>query len=644
MAAGSALIISSPMLLTLLFGTGLSGLGLIVLIFLLRFVTRSNKTDLSGFLEVQRADEPQLFHMIDQIARRVGTSKPKKLYLSAEVNASVFYDSNFWSMFLPVKKNLQIGLGLLNSVSKSELTAILAHEFGHFSQKTMKVGSYVYQVNHIIFKLLNNDTSYHQIVQRWARVRYFSLFVFIAVRITQGIQWILAKLYPVVNKNFLGLSREMEFQADEIAARIAGSEPMRDALLRLPFAEYALNYTLHFYEGKIADRLKSENLYRDQEDVMTYIAGTNNYPVTNGLPKIPIEDENRFDQSKLTVKNPWSSHPQTKERIDRLEMLNIPAGQEKDERANAIFSDIDRVQRTLTTVLFDRVQYEGEVTILPFESFQAAYRQDFLENVAPAVYNGYYVDKDPVGFETETPESLVVPQGADEKVLFSDEAVNEVYKAMALKKDIEALEDISGRTTPIKTFDYDGIKYRKEDSGELILVLKAELKKAEDAILAHDRVIFAYFSRMAREQNKSGKLEEVRRDFFESAQTKDQGYELCHHLTTRMQFVEENHTFEQIRNNLLEIKPLEEKLRTEVKKMLKTDSKYHAVITPETRESLEIYVSRDWEYFDGSRYFEDHLKILFSAISGYVQALSEGHFRFKRKLLEYQEALIKDTK
>jgi hypothetical protein len=36
------------------------------------------------------------------------------------------------------KKNLTIGIGLINSTSVGELKTILAHEFGHFSQRSMK--------------------------------------------------------------------------------------------------------------------------------------------------------------------------------------------------------------------------------------------------------------------------------------------------------------------------------------------------------------------------------------------------------------------------------------------------------------------------------------------------------------------------
>ena len=43
-----------------------------------------------------------------------------------------------------------VGLGLLQGMSKDEVKAILGHEFGHFSQQTMKVGSISYRLLLII--------------------------------------------------------------------------------------------------------------------------------------------------------------------------------------------------------------------------------------------------------------------------------------------------------------------------------------------------------------------------------------------------------------------------------------------------------------------------------------------------------------
>lgn len=92
------------------------------------------------------------------------------------------------------KKNLQIGLGLINTVSQTELKAILAHEFGHFSQKSMKIGSYVYNVNHIIYNTIYEDTSYNNFIQKFAsfsNVTY--LAASIVIKFINGIQWILKK-------------------------------------------------------------------------------------------------------------------------------------------------------------------------------------------------------------------------------------------------------------------------------------------------------------------------------------------------------------------------------------------------------------------------------------------------------------------
>ncbi|HMP29820.1 MAG TPA: M48 family metallopeptidase, partial [Saprospiraceae bacterium] len=156
MFAGYMMIKASLSFLAIALGIGLASFGLMILIFLIKFVFKSNKIDRSDLIEISRTDEPALFEMIDELVHDIKTTFPKKVYLSSNVNASVFYDSSFWSMFLPVKKNLQIGVGLVNTVTKSELKAILAHEFGHFSQRSMKVGSYVYNVNQIIFNLVND--------------------------------------------------------------------------------------------------------------------------------------------------------------------------------------------------------------------------------------------------------------------------------------------------------------------------------------------------------------------------------------------------------------------------------------------------------------------------------------------------------
>ncbi len=141
---GVMLIILKPMFLTLMIGLGMIGLGLMVIYFLFKFIFSIKRVDRSGFIEINRKDFPEIYSFIERLANETKSPLPKKIYISQDVNASVFYDSSFLSMFFPVKKNLLIGLGFVNSVNLSEFKAVIAHEFGHFSQHSMKLGSYVF--------------------------------------------------------------------------------------------------------------------------------------------------------------------------------------------------------------------------------------------------------------------------------------------------------------------------------------------------------------------------------------------------------------------------------------------------------------------------------------------------------------------
>ena len=54
----------------------------------------------------------------------------------------------------------------------------MAHEFGHFSQRSMKLGSFVYNVNKIIHNMLFENTGYAGALGSWARVD--GIFAFFA--------------------------------------------------------------------------------------------------------------------------------------------------------------------------------------------------------------------------------------------------------------------------------------------------------------------------------------------------------------------------------------------------------------------------------------------------------------------------------
>ena len=285
--AGYSLMVAKPQFFTLMIGLGLAGLGVMVAFFMLKFIFKSNQTDRSNMLELQETDQPELFAFIRQLTTETKTPFPKRILLSADVNASVFYDSSFWSMFLPVKKNLVIGLGLVNCVNISEFKAILAHEFGHFSQRSMKLGSFVYNLNSIIHEMLYDNDGYEKILEKWANISsYFAFFAKVTVGIVQGIQKVLQKAYELVNRNYLGLSRQMEFHADAVAAYVSGGNHLISSLRRLEAADICYNRVIAYYNSWVPENLKADNFYQCHTEVMQHFSRDFKIPYQNGLLQV----------------------------------------------------------------------------------------------------------------------------------------------------------------------------------------------------------------------------------------------------------------------------------------------------------------------------------------------------------------------
>ncbi|NHF57805.1 M48 family metalloprotease [Flavobacteriaceae bacterium TP-CH-4] len=638
--SGITLIGSLRSFFGLALGIGLASLGIIVLIFLVKFLFKSNKIDRSHLTEITASEEPALFAMVHEIVNRVGTSFPKKVYLSPEVNAAVFYDSNFWSMFLPVKKNLVIGLGLINTMQEEELKAILAHEFGHFSQRTMKVGSYVYNVNQVIFNMLFENEGFDTMIQSWASASgFFSIFVLLAVKIIQGIQWVLKGMYGLVNKSYLGLSREMEFHADEIASHITGYLPLKNALMRTDVADHSLQMALSHYETKIEENLKSNNIYKEQAFVMGFYAKQDGVPLVNGLPVVTFDTIKKFNKSKLVVEDQWASHPSTQQRIERLESNGILKESTEQQLANTLMQDAEATQRKLSNRLFGKVNYEGEVKTLPFESFVSAFEKDFLSNRFDPRYNGYYDNKNPEKFDVTN-----VTIGDDRQLseLFSDEMVDLVREYLALENDRELIRQTTDRSAGIKTFDYDGRKYRRKETPSLLSKLDKELESLKAIILQNDINIFRYFRR-AESTSKTERLSSMYLDFFSFDEAYDEKIRIYTELSEKLQFINFVTPIEEIKDNLNRCRPFEKKLKAELGLLL-DDTHYAPELTGEIKRNLELFLSKEWPYFSGEAYLDDNLTILFTALNNYAYLLSRGYFLHKKKLIDYQISLINEIK
>ncbi|MEL1254488.1 M48 family metalloprotease [Flavobacterium sp. DGU38] len=636
--AGLMIIMAKPMFVTIMIGAGLLCMGGLVLFFLIKFMFVKHKIDRSHLIEIKREEEPKLFAFIDEIVNVVQTDFPKKVYLSGDVNACVFYDSTFWSMFLPIKKNLQIGVGLVNSVSELELKAILAHEFGHFSQKSMKVGSYVYNVNQIIHNMLYDNDSYSAIAQSWGNVNgYFAIFTTLAIKIVEGIQWILQQVYNVVNLSYHALSRQMEFHADAVAASVTGSKPLITSLLRMDLADHSYNEVLDYYGKKIQHSITTENIYSQQSFVMNFLAKTNNLEVYNDLPQLTPDFLNRYNKSKLVIENKWGTHPSTEDRIKELEKLNVNEVNENNSLAIGLFKDGIELQNKFTNKLFSAITYSETVVFNKNEEFINDYKNDFFSNSFHKIFNNYYDNKNPGLIDFDT----LITKPADKSLdkLFHNSAVDLIYTSIALENDIKTLNQIASGDFKIKSFSYDGHKIFSKNCQELINSLELDLKKIKKEIEENDNQIYFYFLTLANNQNKREELKKHYSELFTMDKEFDTKIDFFVKMINVSEFMHQVNTYEVIERNMILLKKEENKFKAQVEKMLNSNI-YNTVITEDIRESFTKYLSEDWKYFNKNEYLNEVLDVLSKAMSNYQIVLSKSFFQKKKDLLEFQIQLL----
>ena len=637
---GILIIMYRPTISVLLFGSGIAMAGIFIFIFFIKYFFKKNEPDTSLYIEMTREQEPRLFEVISDIVNEVKAEFPKKVYLSDDVNAGVFFDSSFWSMFAPVSKNLIIGLGLMNSVTIQEFKGILAHEFGHFSQKSMKIGSYVYNVHKIIYDMLYDNGAFENMIQRWARINaFFLVFVKGAAFVIRGIQWVLMKAYSYLNREYMALSREMEFDADRMAAEVVGNMSVSEALLRTDLSKYAYDIVLNFYEGKISDNVKSENIFREHRYVLNFLANDIGLPMQNGFPLITGFDLKTYNKSKLNVKDQWASHPNMEERTTALKKQNITKDYNTglNNPSVTLLSNSEDIEREITVKLFETAVYKSEPSILSYEDFVAELADNNIKEF-PTVYNGYYNNRAPATFDLEN-----LPDGDNVKALdelYGKAVMELVYNSFGIENDGEILNQIVIKQLQVKSFDYDGRKYKSKEAGQLIVELREKFEEINCKLAENDKDIYCFFYSLAQKAGEEKQLKSKYLKLFEKIEAQDAGIDLFNKITEKSGFLGVNLHFDEIRQNFNDMLDMEKDLKSGLKKLIE-DEYLTKEMSLSTKEIIQKYLNEDLEYFHGISYDDENLETFFTALRNYQYLIIRDLYQAKSDLLVFQSKLLK---
>jgi Zn-dependent protease with chaperone function/tetratricopeptide (TPR) repeat protein len=278
--------------------------------------------------ELKRIDAPELWTLVEDVARKLDVKPVDAIYVTPWAGIAVYERGSILQKLRGTgKRNLILGMGAMPGLTQSQLTAILAHEYGHFSNRDTAGGDLAHQVY----------ASLYQMAQR--------LFHGGAAQVFNPVWLFVLGYQRIFLRITLGASRLQEILADRYAAVAYGGQNFIEGLQNV------------IRQG-IAFPLQTDYEIRRSFDL--------NRPIYN-LYDLPFEEklqgemEKQIDEAMVRTTSQYDSHPAPKERIELIERLRIPYSAVQDNRLPALrlFPNPEELQRELTAQLMINIRKQS---------------------------------------------------------------------------------------------------------------------------------------------------------------------------------------------------------------------------------------------------------------------------------------------
>jgi Zn-dependent protease with chaperone function len=375
-------------------------------IFMLKAMIFRDKGGSGQDFPVTPEQEPGLFAFLNRIADEAGAPRPHKVFLSPGVNAGVFYDFSVLNLIIPLRRNLTIGLGLVNALSLSEFKAVLAHEFGHFGQRSMAIGRWVHTAQRVAASIVTKRDFLDGILLGISRSDFRIAWIGWIMRVVVwSLRSVLDTLFSMVVLAERALSREMEFQADLVAVSLAGSDAIVHALHKLNPADAAFDQAAGLVLSEHHEGRAVNDLYVLQTRIVEHMASLladKRYGVTPPVPEDSPEAHRVFEKRMAAPPRMWSSHPPNDEREENAKHVYIPAPADGNP-AWQVFGDPATLRQRMTRFLVDMVMRDPDAPRPPKRDAPpapvdglAAVARVFGRNFLDPRYRGVYLNRSAV--------------------------------------------------------------------------------------------------------------------------------------------------------------------------------------------------------------------------------------------------------
>lgn len=301
-----------------------------IAIILIRPLFQFGNNEQKGRKKIEYHEAPELFRVIEETAKKVGIPAPKDVYISPDVNACVFYNNSFWNLFFPSKKNLEIGMGIMLGTNQSELEAVIAHEFGHFAQKTTKILPYISSEYKIAQNIVTYRDGVDELLEAMSEIHFFgiSACVLTYIGIVKLVRKCINAAFQYMDKGYLILSRQMEYDADDVSSGAIGSSAMISALCKLDIIDEKIDSYNSLLQNIEENYQVSPSSYWNGYHLFLQVFEKNEYIKIS--PEVVLHKPHMpYGKSRIQTEDQWLSHPTLENRI-----LNITTNGTTDKEIN----------------------------------------------------------------------------------------------------------------------------------------------------------------------------------------------------------------------------------------------------------------------------------------------------------------------
>lgn len=448
-------------------------------------------------LELKPEEQPLLFEFLHRLADEAGAPRPKRVFVSPRVNASVFYDLSILNLIFPSKKNLEIGLALVNVLSLGELKAVLAHEFGHFAQRSMAVGRWVYVAQQIAGHIVAQRGALDRFVDGLSRIDFRVAWIgWLLSLIIWSIRSLVELLFRLVVLAQRALSREMEYQADLVATALTGSDALVHALHKLGAADDAWQRSLAFAEDELKANRVVDDLFAVQSRIIMHLRIVQADPNYGRAPPIvgEAQDHRVFVDSLAKPPAMWSTHPENADRERNVKQRYVAAS--IDPRPGwELFQNAASLRQKVTRELLRGVLKEPDtVPSSPIAESLAALDKQFDLPSLKRRYRGSYLNRAltrHAATVTELFEGIPGQSNLGEIAaeLYDDRHDQDLDRLRALTAEAASIKGLidGALSTGNRNFRWRGEELKREDLPRTLAAIESELAQVRDALHRHDR-------------------------------------------------------------------------------------------------------------------------------------------------------------